>query len=52
MVNMIMMDLEFDKLECVIEGIDGSIENVAINTTAAHEHVGEFEHSICTGREW
>ena len=45
------MDQEFDKLEGVIENIDGSIGNVEINTTAAREHVGEIERDIRTGKE-
>ncbi len=47
-VNLVLMDQEFDKLEGVIENIDGSIGNVEINTTAACEHVGEIERDIRT----
>ena len=36
-----MMDGEFAKLE-------SSFDLVEINTTAAREHVGEIERSICT----
>ena len=43
-VNLILMDQEFDKL-------DGALGRVEINTTAAHEHVGEIEHDICTQKE-
>ncbi len=41
-VNLVLMDKEFNKLEGVIENIDGSIGNVAINTTAAPKHGGDW----------
>ncbi len=51
-MNLILMDQEFNKLECLIESIDSSIGNVAINTTDARKHMGEIEHDICTSKEW
>ncbi len=50
-MKLIMMDQEFDKLEGVIESIDGSIGNIDINTIAACEHVGQIEQIICTTKE-
>ena len=41
-VNLILMDQEFNKLEEVIESIDGSIGNVEIHTTAAHKYMGKI----------
>jgi len=38
-VQMAMMDLEFDKLKCLMP-------HVVLNTTAAREHVGEIEQKI------
>jgi hypothetical protein len=38
-VQMMMMDMEFKKLVDLLP-------NVAINTTAAREHVGEIEQKI------
>ncbi len=32
--------------------MDRSIRNVANNTTANCDHVGEFEHNIFTSKEW
>ena len=43
-VNLIMMDGEFAKLE-------SSYELVEINTTAAREHAGEIERSVRTIKE-
>ena len=43
-VNLVLMDQEFDKLE-------GKLDLVEINTTAAREHVGEIERSIRTIKE-
>ena len=39
MVNVILMDQEFDKVE-------SEVDLVQINTTAAREHVGEIERGI------
>ncbi len=50
-VNLILMDQEFDKLEGTIENIDGNLGNVEINTTASREHVAEIERSIHTDKE-
>ncbi len=50
-MNLILMHQEFDKLEGLIESIDGSIENVEINTTAAWTHGGKIEPNIHTGKE-
>ena len=44
MVNLILLDQEFDKLE-------GKLDLIEINTTTAREHVGEIERSICTIKE-
>jgi hypothetical protein len=38
-VQVAMMDIEFEKLR-------GIWPNVTLNTTAAHEHVGEIEQKI------
>ena len=43
-MNLIMIDGEFAKLEL-------EFELVEINTTAACEHVGKIEQSICTIKE-
>ncbi len=51
-VNMVLMDQDFEKLEGVVENIDGNIENVAINTTALHKHVGEIKSNIYTTKEY
>ena len=50
-VNLILMDQEFDKLEGAIENVDGKMGNVEINTTASREHMAEIERSICTDKE-
>ncbi len=45
-VNLILMDQEFDKLEGVIENVDRNIGSLAINTIASREHVREIERII------
>ena len=44
MVNVILMDQEFDKVE-------SEVELMQINTTAAREHVGGIERGICLIKE-
>ncbi len=38
-MNLILVDQKFEKLEGLIENIDGNIDNLVINTMTTHKHV-------------